>query len=180
MQQANFDFVKNVELRKNIIDSIPFLSYLWLLASANKEGNTQEMFRTFILYNASIIEALLLDYCQTHGIIFTKVEYSNDCELSASYQLHIDGNKYQKGKIVISTRHEIEKRGRDITFVDMIEKLKGFLDKELVNDIRELNDIRNTFHLSKERKKAITKKDAEKASTTLLELSQKLIADLFG
>ena len=93
--------------------------------------------------------------------------------------MHIDGDKYQKGKVVISTRHEVDKKGRDITFADMIERLKGFLGKDLVDGIKELNNIRNTFHLSKERTRTITKKDAEKASSILLELSQKLLGDLF-
>lgn len=172
MDNANFDFVQDLGLRKNLVDSIKFLSFLWLLRDSKNE-NGQEIDRTIMLYSASIIEALLLDYCKRKKIQFTEEKYTHDQVLSKNFPTCLDSKKFMNGKIVLAIKSEKIKSDNAITFENLLEKLSGFLGKRLAKEVYALKDTRNTLHLSKSRK-TIELKEAEKSMNNVLKVIEKV------
>ena len=170
MDGADFDFVKNEALKKNIEDSIKFLSTLWLFSEKNKEDR-EEIYRTIIIYQASIVEALLLHYCERKKIPFTEIEYAFCNQVTGDFY-DIKSDKYHNAKMFFGLKHEINKP--IATLADATVKLKNnLLGIRLFTRIEDLKEKRNTVHLFKTRD-AITKKDVEKATETLLWVVRKL------
>ncbi|PIX57185.1 MAG: hypothetical protein CO060_03120 [Candidatus Yonathbacteria bacterium CG_4_9_14_0_2_um_filter_43_16] len=169
---ANFDFVQDLSLRKNLVDSIKFLSFLWALRDSKNE-NSQEIDRTIMLYSASIIEALLLDFCKRKTIQFPEEKYAHEQTISKSFPAHIDDEKFTNGRIILAIKSEKKKPDNVITFENLLEKLGEFLGKRLTRDIYALKDTRNTLHLSKSRK-IIEIKETEKSMNNVLKVIQKV------
>lgn len=172
----DFNFVKDNKLKRNLIDSVKFISFLWLLAQKNKrKGVSEEIYRAIILYSASIVEALLLNYCKRKNMKFFEIKYSKDHSLPSVYQTVLDISKYQEGKVVLAVKHKVVKKDNGaITFSDLLDELETFLGKHLVVTINEVKDIRNTLHLHKTRNKKLGIKDTEKATKVVLEVVEKL------
>ena len=169
----DFDFVKDNKLKANLIDSVKFLSFLWALRSKKHEVS-EEVYRTIILYSASIVEALLLNYCKRKELKFFEVKYSKPHSFPKIYQSVLDINTYQNGEVVLAVKHRVEKKDNgSITFTDLLEELETFLGQRLIKKIKEVKNIRNTLHLSKSRDK-LRKQDTEKATKVLLEVVDKL------
>lgn len=169
---VDFYFVKDLGLRKNLIDSIKFLSFLWLLRDSKNE-NSQEIDRTIMLYSASIIEALLLDYCKRKEIQFTEEKYAYEQVVSKSFPAHVDSQKFTNGKIVLAIKSEKIKLDNAISFENLLEKLSTFLGKRLTENVYAMKDTRNTLHLSKSRK-TIEIKETEKSMNNVLKIIQKV------
>jgi hypothetical protein len=174
----NFDFIRDNKLKTNLTDSVRFISALWVLALENKKLEAKEEFyRTIILYSASIIEALLLNYCKVINLKFFEEKYSKSHSLPKIYQSVLDIEKYQDGEVVLAVKYKIEKKYHgEITFSDLLNQMEIFLGKHLVKRITEVKNIRNTLHLHKSREK-LKIKDVEKATDIVLKVVNRLSKD---
>ncbi len=168
MEIDGFNFITDIALQKNIIDSIDFSSALWLLVENMPERNRQELYRTIILYTASAIEALLNYYISQKRIIFEEEKCVQAFSLPPLFQ-----NK--DNQVVLAIKKKEIRENPD--FAKMTDRLKDFLGKTLTKDINYVREIRNTYHLLKLRK-SITEKDIQKANKTLLSLVKKIQKDL--
>ena len=78
MDTTAFSFITPRQLRMNIIESVDFAGYLWVLAQKIEKDYSDEIVRTIILYNISIIEALLLFRAKKEKIQFDKLLYRSE------------------------------------------------------------------------------------------------------
>jgi hypothetical protein len=144
MREDSFDFIDNSSLRKNIIDSIDYVSALYLQSESIDKKHHQELYRTIIFYNASIVEALLLFVCTKKAIDILQEKYTNAYKLPEEFQ-----NKNRE--ICITLKKKIKKNPAEISFSDLINSTEIILGKLLTKKILLLKDLRNTIHLSKNR-----------------------------
>lgn len=69
MDADAFNFVTPKAFRTNIVESVEFVGWLWVLAQKTEEKYQDEMVRTVILYNMSIVEALLLFWAKKQKVL---------------------------------------------------------------------------------------------------------------
>lgn len=69
MDADAFNFVTPKAFRTNIVESVEFVAWLWVLAKETEEKYQDEMVRTVILYNMSIVEALLLFWAKKQKVL---------------------------------------------------------------------------------------------------------------
>ena len=164
---SDFDFIKDSLLRKNIEDSI---EYIYLLHQESKEKGKnilykEETNRVIILYVISVIEALFLYFYKNISEKDVNIDYKVLQELPKDII-----SKKEKGKIVLALKQENEKKEYELmlhTLVNFFEKV-GRIKSSTKTRILELNQLRNTFHLSKKRKNKCNTKAVEDALDLLV------------
>ena len=166
MNGDDFSFITPKTLQVSIIESVEFATFLWILAQKIDSKYQDEMVRTIILYNIAITEALLLFRVKRENISFFDYEFKNICALPKAYQI-------DETEVVVAKRMLKKKNDKLIWLHELIKEQEVFLGKRLSKEIKELQDIRNTFHLSKQRSELSLKK-AENSFGTVLKLVKKL------
>ncbi len=158
------DFIKDEDLRKTLEDSIDFI-YNFHEQSKGDEHNKlyqEEVYRIIILYVVSVIEAVLLYFYKIRG---EKIEHS---EYKFVHMLPPEFGHMNKAKLplVIAVQVKVEKQDYDIGLHGLVIffKAKKLIQDKTADDILELNDVRNTFHLNKPRAK---KCDLERVEAAL-------------
>lgn len=166
MAEEGFDFIDDNNLRANIISSINYTAILWLQAESIDGSHHQELYRTIIFYNASVVEALLLFLCNKKSVNFYQDKYTEPHKLPEIFQNASDG-------IYVAVRKKIKKGPSEITFADLITNTEEILGKALSKKISELKDLRNTVHLAKNRT-LIKQKIVKDSSDTIFKLVKKI------
>lgn len=161
-----FDFVTPKALRKNIVESVKFVNRLWVLAQEVGQEYEDEMVRTIILYNISIVEALLLFRTKKQKMKFYDEVYLNTNLLPKSFQ-HTDQ------ELVVAYRDKKKRDESRIWLNELIRENKIFLGKSLNKQISDLQSTRNTFHLSRIRS-VLSLTKAEESFDIVLKLITKL------
>jgi len=145
----DFNFIKDIELKNAIEDSVNFIV---LLNSINQDSTDlfkEEKYRTLILYIVAIIEALLYYYLVFKNKKITYIEYKN-----INYIPYLKYKGLEDESVVIAIQKEKSKISSQIGLSDLLEffKKEKLMKSETAEKISNLNNIRNTFHLSKKRK----------------------------
>ncbi len=166
MSEDSFDFIDYQNLRNNIIDSINYIATLWIQAESIEKAHHQELYRTIIFYNASIVEALLLFFCTKKSILITQDKYTEPYKLP-------DGFQKTGGETYIAIKKKVKKTYAEISFADLLGATEDFLGKALFKKITDLKDLRNTVHLAKSR--TLIKQEVVKGSSdTVFKLVKKI------
>jgi len=170
MEGASFSFIKSSSLRKKITESIEFSVLLWTASEGIETKYKDEIYRTIILYNIAIIEALLLLYTKQLKIKLPAEDcYTNSFSFPKYFQ------QMKDGEIVVSLRKKTEKVDSQIGLNDLIRVNKNYLGESLYKEVKSLNSIRNTFHLSKKRTNLSPSKEKSVSSfNTLLKIIEKM------
>ncbi len=129
MAGNDFDFISPVAFRKNIIESVEFTSWLWVTAQSIESKYVDDINRTIILYNISIIEALLLFRAKKRKIKFLVQEYKNPYKLPAEFS---KANKI----VVLAFRESTPKSDSQIWLSDLLKEKRNFLGKKLYEQIK--------------------------------------------
>jgi len=165
---SDLDFIKNEDLRNTLENSIEFIYVLHQRSKDEGQNKLyqEEIYRIIILYVASVIEAVLLYFYKTRGEKIEYLEYKFVQPLPKEYR--------HRGKaaspVVIAVQEKIERQEYQIGLHDLVIffKFKKLIQEKTANDILELNDLRNTFHLSKPRAKSCDLKRVETALQLLV------------
>ncbi len=165
MGEEDLLFIKNVALRRKIEQAIAASVFFRLQAqAAGSPEFTKEMFRISLLYIAAIIEAMLLYVYKDCNFSDTEREYKFPHAIPQEFQHD------KRGKIVIAIevdtkRHE---RALHLGFLATYIQKERVISTQITERIRRVNDIRNTFHLSKSRQgMRCTSQSVEEATKTL-------------
>ncbi|MFA5830031.1 MAG: hypothetical protein WC843_06110 [Candidatus Gracilibacteria bacterium] len=163
---SNFDFIKDENLRNTLDDAIEFIYVLFKRSKeeGQKELYKEETHRIIILYVVSAIEAVLLYFYKDRGERIKHPEYKFVQALSPKF-----GHSEKKGcPLVIAVQEKKEKDQIGMRDLVTFFKAKKLIEEKMANDILELNDVRNTFHLSKPRAKSCDVKQVEAALQLLV------------
>ena len=171
MDADAFSFVTPKAFRTNIAESVKFVVWLWVLAQKIEQEYRDESVRTVILYNMSIVEALLLFWTKKKKKKFFEDKYTDKYTLPSALQGTIDK------ELLVAHFSKVEKSDTRVWFHDLIAECKQLLGKDLHDRVIDLQDIRNTFHLSKTRR-ALSLKKAEGSFDVVLEVVNKIKKDL--
>lgn len=171
MDADAFSFVTPKAFRTNIVESVEFVAWLWVLAHEIEDKYQDEMVRTVILYNMSIAEALLLFLAKKKKKKFFEDKYTDKYTLPTALQGAPDK------ELLVAHFSKVEKSDTRVWFHDLIAESKQLLGKDLHDRVIDLQDIRNTFHLSKTRR-ALSLKKAEGSFDVVLEVVNKIKKDL--
>lgn len=171
MDADAFSFVTPKAFRTNIVESVEFVAWLWVLAQKIEEKYQDESVRTVILYNMSIVEALLLFWAKKHKKKFFEDKYTDKHTLPTTFQ----GATGKELLVVHFSR--VEKNDTRVWFHDLIAEGKQLLGKDLHDRVIDLQDIRNTFHLSKARR-GLSLKKAGNSFDVVLEVINKIKKDI--
>lgn len=166
-----FDFITPIAFRKNIIESVEFTAWLWVTAQGIELKYIDDINRTIILYNISIIEALLFFRVKKKKIKFLVQEYKHPHQLPAEFG---KSNKI----VVLAFRESTPKPDAQIWLSDLLKEQKDFLGKKLYEQIKELQDVRNTLHLSKKRSERLTLAKSQESFDSLLAVVTKIKNDI--
>jgi hypothetical protein len=160
MDASTFRFVTPRALRNNIVESVEFAGFLWVLAQEVDDEYQDEVVRTVVLYNIAIIEALLLFWAKKHNIRFYDEKYRHPTPLAREFQK-------TDQILVVAYQSKTDREESRIWLHDLIVKGEQFLGKELRDEVASLQDIRNTFHLSRVRRTLSLKKAKESFDVVL-------------
>ncbi len=170
---ADLDFINDGKLRNILENSIEYIYALYdrSKSAGQEQLYKEETYRVIILYVISAIEAMLLYFYKERGEKIEYFEYKFAEQLSEKYICKEKDNL----PVVIAAREKIEKKDHQIGLYDLIT---FFLSKKLIqqktaDDILELNDVRNTFHLSKPRVKSCDIERVELALKLLVHTIEK-------
>lgn len=149
------DFITDTPLRKTVGDSIEY-TYLLFEESKKRTDNKlyqEETCRVIVLYVVSILEAIILFFYKKGGHQIPHVDYKYIQTLSEDYQ-----HKEATGdRIIVAVQKSGNKEEHQIglkTLVNFLES-KKLLSKRVASEVLAINDLRNTFHLSKSREKIV-------------------------
>lgn len=171
MSTPDLSFITPIRFRKNISDSLRFSGFLYISAKSIEMEYGDDIVRTIILYNTAIIEALLLFRYKKKKLKHQLVEYRDVYTLPNSYQ--------SKNKIIVlALKHTTKKKEERLWLNELLLVQKDFLSESLLNNIKFLQDTRNTLHLSKKRVNNLTIKNADKSFDVLYEVITKVEKDL--
>lgn len=170
MDADAFNFVTPKAFRNNIVESVEFAAWLWVLTQKTEDKYQDEMVRTVILYNISIVEALLLFWAKKHKKKFFEDKYTDKYTLPTALQ----GTSGKK--LLVAHFSKVEKSDSRIWLHDLIAEGKQLLGENLHDRVADLQDIRNTFHLSKPRR-VLSPKKAEGSFDMVLEVVNKIKKD---
>ena len=126
----------------------------------------EETYRVIILYIVSVIEAVMLYFYKARGEKIGYIEYKFVQTLPLEY-----GHREKIGlPVVIAVQEKLDKQEHQIGLRDLVIffKTKRLIQEKTSDDILELNDVRNTFHLSKPRAKNCDLKRVESALNLLV------------
>ena len=148
----DLSFLKNEELSKTIEDSIQYIQII--LEESEKHESAlykEETYRVILLYVISIIEAILIKVLELRKEQIISTEYKYVSLLDKKLK-HAD---LPKGKVVIAVQEKTKKDSRRIGLVELVNFMQknGLMEKQITQDILDINDIRNTFHFTKPRDK---------------------------
>jgi hypothetical protein len=147
------DFITDASLRKTVGDSIEY-TYLLFEESKRRTDNKlyqEETCRVIVLYVVSIIEAILLFFYKKGGYQIPHIDYKY-VEILPEKYTHMEASG---DRVVVA----IQKRGNKEEFQIGLKSLADFLEsqklisKRAASEILAINNLRNTFHLSKPRGK---------------------------
>jgi hypothetical protein len=164
----DLDFIKDKNLRKTLEDSIEYI-YILFEQSRNdeqKELYKEETYRVIVLYVVSAIEAVLLYFYNERGEKIERLEYKFVQPLLPEYE--------HRGKtglpVVVAVQEKVNKQEHQIGLHDLVTffRTKKLIQEKTVNDILELNDVRNTFHFNKPRVRNCDRKRVESALKLLV------------
>lgn len=169
MGSENFNFITPKSFRQNIVESVNFVAKLWIIGEEIEARYQDEVARTIILYNTSIVEALLLFRAKKKRLKFFKTEYKTPTLLATVFQ-NKDSN------VVLAFQFKTPKGESEIWLNDLIKEQKDFLGK-LYDTVRDLQIMRNTIHLSIERN-GVDFSTVEKSYDIVVKLAEKIKNDL--
>lgn len=164
----DLNFIEDKELRKTLEDSIEYIFALFKQSKdiSQKEIYREETYRVIILYVVSVIEAVLLYFYKVRGEKIVYTEYTFVQTLPLEYE-----HREKIGlPVVIAVQEKLNKKEHQIGLHDLVIffKTKKLIQEKTADDILELNDVRNTFHLSKPRAKNCDLKRVEAALNLLV------------
>ncbi|MCK5416338.1 hypothetical protein KAI92_02835 [Candidatus Parcubacteria bacterium] len=174
--EENFLFIKDDLLRQNISIALRYITFLTIIQDSMKiKGTIQySIYKTIILYTASIVESSLL-YCLKE---FKRNGKIKDSDIMNSEWKYYDVKTIYKipesvrdEDIIVGKKYrKHQKLANNIQFQTIIRaSLKcKILNKDLVRGVDKLKDNRNKIHLTslKENDDYFTKRDIIKAFTT--------------
>jgi hypothetical protein len=168
------DRIKDLALKSKMTNAI---DYSYSLYDLSKEKNHSEIFkeetyRVIVLYVVSCIEALLLYLYKNRQEKIEILEYKNVSILPKIYQ-SIEDDK-STVVIAIQTKKEIREQG-----IGLHELVKHFQEIKIMNEdtgkkLLDLNNVRNTHHLNKDRADTCTIKDVDSSFEILNYLLEKV------
>jgi len=167
MDGNDFSFITPAPFRKNIIESVEFTAWLWVAAKGIEKRFVDDINRTIILYNISIIEALLLFRVRKLKIKFMTQEYKKAHELPIQF-------RKANQSVVVAFRENITKADSQIWLNDLLREQQNFLGDKLHQQIKTLQDARNTLHLSKKRSERFTLQKSQASFDALLAVVTKM------
>lgn len=170
MDSATFSFITPKLLRDNIVESVEFAGFLWVLAQEVDAEQQDEMTRTIILYNIAIIEALLLFWTKKQRIKFYEEKWSHSSVLPNEFQ-------NPDRTMVIAYYTKTERAESRIWLHELIMKNSEFLGPALRKKVSDLQNIRNTFHLSRKRR-VLSLRKAEDSFDIVLKVVGKIQKEL--
>ena len=160
-------FIEDSSLRKTLENSI---EYIYALYERSKETEQSSVFqeetcRVIILYVVSAIEAVLLYFYKVRGEKIEYPEYRFVHNLPKEFQY-----LGKAGRVVVAVQEKVQKRDHQIGLHDLVTFFKDgqLIQAETAADILQLNDVRNTFHLSKPRGEACNVERVEFALKILI------------
>jgi len=165
---AGFDFIDDIDLKKKLDDSIEYIYALY--EKSKNDGESQlykeETYRVIILYIISAIEAILLFFYKKRGDKINYIEYKHDYHLPKEYSYR----KKPGLPVVIAIQEKLEKKDHQIGLYDLVTFFYSLklIHQNTVDEILELNDVRNTFHFSKPRTKKCDISRVESALNLLI------------
>lgn len=165
---SDLGFIKDVDLRKTLEDSIEFIYVLRERSKYVGQNKLcqEEICRIIILYIVSAIEAVLLYFYKDRGEKIEYPEYKFVQLLPPEF-----GHSEKVGlPLVIAVQEKVERQEYQIGLHDLVIffKDKKLMPGEIADDILELNDVRNTFHFSKSRIKSCDLGRVERALQLLV------------
>jgi len=167
------DFIDDEDLRHKADNALKYATYLMLSHYKNSNENfKEETCRVIVLYIASILEAVLLYLYSKQGKKIEKIEYKEITILKPVFQ-----NKENGGETVlaIKTKKVISENNIGIhELIKHFEKNKIITKAETGVGLNEINEMRNTHHLSKDRNQKCTIIDVEKALEMLIYTLEKV------
>jgi len=148
----NLEFIQDIALRKNIEDAIEYLYLLFDESQKRTSGNElfqEESYRVVILYVVAIIEAILLYLYKTHGEELTITEYKYIQTLPVEYTHSAE----TQSRVVVAVPKKMKRPEHQVGLFELIGffKSKKLIQEKTADSILNLNNIRNTLHLSKPR-----------------------------
>ena len=148
---TDLDFITDTKLRKTVEDSI---EHTYVLLKETKEDSKsarykEETYRVIVLYTVAVIETVLLYLYKRSGEGMTSIDYKFIKTLPSEY-CH---SSEIGSKVVVAVQKITNKPEHKIGMQDLVSffKDKKVMKKETVDKLISINDIRNTFHLSKSR-----------------------------
>jgi hypothetical protein len=167
-------FITDASLRKTVEDSIEY-TYVLFEESKKKTDNklfAEETYRVIILYVVSVIEAILLYLYKKGGYEMKYTDYKFINTLPEAYR----HEKSDGCRIIVAVQKDINKSEHQIGLSDLVNYFRD--EKKIIKstseEILEINDLRNTFHLNKPRGKIICDiKQVERALKLLVYIIQK-------
>lgn len=166
----DLSFITDADLRKTLEDSIEYIYSLHEQSKFDKQQPLyqQETRRVIILYIVSVIEGLLLFSYKLQSEKLTRIEYKDVCQLPELYRHKTKSNF----PVVIAVREEVMRNDFEIGLRDLIGlfKRRKFISERLSEDLLDINNLRNTFHLTKQRTQNCDTINVEKALTLLVEI----------
>lgn len=149
------DFITDTSLRKTVKDSI---DYTYILFEESKKITDNKLYeeetcRVIVLYIVSVIEAILFYLYKKGGYEMMYLDYKFVNTLPEDYR----HKNSQGSRVVVAVQKSINKTDHQIGLSDLVNFFKDHkkLLKPTAKEILEINDLRNTFHLNKPRKKII-------------------------
>lgn len=166
MEDDFLDFITPSTLRSNIKESLSYVGFLYTLSETIDTVYKDETIRTIVLYNSAVVEALLLFRAKKRKIKFPEEKFTYTHSIPKIFQ-------QDKKNIILALHTTTEKPENRVWFRDLVREQKDFLGKKLSQNIIEMYDIRNTFHLSKKRS-GLDSKKVESSSKLVLDVIKKL------
>lgn len=161
------NFITDKDLRDRVEKSVRYTLVLFKDSDKNSDAvHREEANRVIVLYVISIIEAIIFFFYEQSKEKIMKTEYVNITNLPDTYS-DISKPGFQ---LVIATRQEVERKTSQLGLVNIVNffRGKGLILQTTADSILELNDISNTFHLSKKRSVECTNEKVNEAVELLI------------
>lgn len=151
----DLDFVTDAGLRRTIENSVEYMYALFEEIKEKEKSDLykEETYRVIILYAVSVIEAVLLYLYKKHADEMTFLEYKYIQTLPPEYH-HLSN---ADSRVVVAVQKREKMAEYKVGMSDLVDffKERKLMKKETAEQVLQINDLRNTFHLSKPRDKAV-------------------------
>lgn len=165
----DLDFISDAGLRKTIKEAIEYIVALLGIPLTSEMSSLyiEETHRVIILYVASIIEAIFLHCFKEKKQVLHYLDYKFISTLPSEYNY-----VGQQGLVVVALQKQVPRLDHQLGLHDLVNffKDKKLIKSETAADILEINNIRNTVHLSKPRTKRCDIDKVEFAFNTLVHI----------